>query len=191
MHQTPGLKGKQQFPGITVFHVLPFCMIHSLTGNRIFQFYRHYRQTIDKQNYINGILFFQAVMNLTGDGKNVLFIQCLTGLVHTTGRLEETHGEFCRGIHDSVAQNIQHSMGIQIPIEFFQKSCFNIIAMLLAQLGPLCRLAFPEESEQQLGINGKLPIVVMGIAFDISAVVKQAVFNFTLKGDFFGFDCHS
>ena len=38
---------------------------------------------------------------------------------HTAGRFKETHGELRRSIHDAVAKNVQHTMGIQIPVQLF------------------------------------------------------------------------
>ena len=88
VNQASSFERKQKFSGITVFHVLTLCIFDSLTGDWIFQFHRRNRQSIDEQHNIYGVLIFQAIMHLPGDGENVLLIECLTGLVHAAGRLE-------------------------------------------------------------------------------------------------------
>ena len=62
--------------------------------------------------------------------------------------------------------------------------------MFSAQLFPFNGLAVLKKLKELLGVYGKFTIIVTGIPFDISAVVKQAVFNLLFKCNFFGFDCH-
>ena len=167
MHQGAGFEAKERRTRVPVLLVLAHRMAPVLAGARILQLTGGYRQTVQREHEIDGVVLARMAEHLPRDREPVLLVERQHLIIETMRGLEGREPEGLAVELEAVPQHVQRALEVELLDQRSEQQRLQPIAVQRAYVGPEPGLGRFEEAvhlhgEQRpldvpLGVGAALP----------------------------------
>jgi hypothetical protein len=179
-------EGEEAFFGVAVL-VLFADVLGGLAAHRVFEFDADDREAVEGEDDLGDCACGGA--DLAGDGEAVLVVagEGFGGEIGVGGEVGEADG-FAEAF-EALAEDAECAFAVEFFGEAVEEDGFGLGLVALRLVGgealPDLGLGGLDEGEDVLGEEGKLGVVVFGIADLVATVGDEGLFDFVFKVDFF------